>query len=526
MWLLLDDVSLRLFVPFTSPQSNTFSMKYLSKTNYLEYLFCPKNLWLKINAPELLEDFELSDFEKSIIEKGNEVEEWARKLFPDGVLVDGKNLEEKAIETKKLMDKKVPVLFQATFIADGFVVMADILEYDPKKNVWNLYEVKGTNSLKETSSSKSHIDDVAFQNIVLQSAKIPMGKLCIMHLNKDYKKQGDITLDKLFIVNDVGDKIKEIHDATKTTMSEALAYILKKGEPKGNCSCLYKGRNQHCPTFSYSNKKVPGYSVHDLSRIGSSKRKLKDLIDRNIYDVADIPLDMEFSPVQQNQIDVFRTGKPMINSGEIKAELESLEFPLYFLDYETYSPAIPLYDNYRPYQHVPFQFSLHVLDSPGGELRHIEFLHEEDSNPSVDFAEFLIKHIKDAGTVIVWHKVFECGRNKDLGEMHLEHKAFFERLNNQIYDLKDIFQKQHYVHSDFRGSISIKKVLPVLVPELHYKDLNIQEGGAAMEKWRSMISNKTLPDEKKKISADLLEYCKRDTYAMYAIWKVLNELIS
>ncbi len=495
----------------------------VSKTTFLEFLMCPKNIWFKLHKPELLEMFELSPFELQLVEQGNEVEAYARNLFPGGVQVTA--TEDEAVrETERYMLAKVPAIFQATFVVDGFITKVDVLTYDKVNDRWDICEIKGTNSIKEEGSDRSHIDDLAFQASVLKRAKIPVGRYVLVHLNKEYVRDGDLDLHEMFLMDDMTDKILARLPDVEEKMAAARAHLPKATEPAFQCECIYSGRSSHCTTFQHSHPYVPNYSVHDLARIGNSKKKLAMMIERKVYDLADVPADIELSEIQQNQLQVHRTQEPIIDADKIREELGSLEFPLYFLDYETFAPAIPMFDGYSPYSRIPFQFSLHILRDPKSEPEHIEYLHEERSDPSEPVADLLAKHIKSKGTVISWNKSFEQGVNRELAERAPHHRAALERINNQMYDLKDIFHKQYYVHPEFRGKTSIKKVLPALVSGIRYADLNIKEGGQASDAWWQMISSTTTPAERKKISEDLKTYCGLDTYAMFQIWRNLNAL--
>lgn len=496
----------------------------ISKTIFLDYVFCPKNTWLKLNKPELLEQFELSAFEQNLMEQGNEVEAYARNLFPGGIEVV--ETGERAVEeTARFMAAEVPSIFQATFIVDGFIARNDALVWDDKNGCWDLYEIKGTNSLKEGGTDHNHIDDLTFQASVLQRADIAVGRYFLVHLNKDYVRFGALNTDELFLIEEQTEKVLAWLPIVEEQMKTAKEYLNSKKEPAGGCECIYNGRSRHCTTFKYSNPEVPNYSVHDISRIGASKKKLAMLIDEKIYELEDVPEDMELSDIQVNQIAVHHKQKSMIDLEGIEEELKNLKFPLYFFDYETYAPAIPAFDGYSPYQRIPFQFSLHILEKPGTEMSHIEYLHEELSDPSEHVALLLEEHIGSSGTVIAWNKSFEAGVNKELALRIPQHKATMERVNNMLYDLMDVFKKQHFVHPEFRGSTSIKKVLPALVPELSYKDLGIKEGGQASNAWWEMLAPGTTPERSAEISKDLKIYCGLDTYAMYAIWEKLHKML-
>ncbi len=499
-------------------------MKHISKTTYLEFLSCGKNTWLRWYKPELKSLFKLSDFDKSLVDKGNLVEEWARKLFPDGVLITESD-EEALRVTQEYITEKKHVIFQSKFIHDKFLAKNDVLEYDKFNDCWNLYEIKGTNTLDENVREIDHVEDATFQTIILRAKGIKVGKVFIIHLNKEYVREDEINVEELFVKDDITEEVKNREEFTKEKMHKAAECLFQQNEQALVCQCVYSGRSAHCATFKYSYPDIPEYSVHDLSRIGNSKKKLESLVDSQIFDISEIPEEFELTPNQKNQVFTHKTQRPMIDLIAIKKELQSLSYPLYFLDYETYPPAIPLFNGFKPYQQIPFQFSLHVLNEPGGELTHAEYLHEEASDPSLDVITQLKKTIGSNGHVITWNKRFEKGINSQMAERNPEHADFLESVNDRIYDLMDIFQKQFYVHHGFKGKVSIKKVLPVLVPKLSYKDLEIKEGGSAMEAWYEMVFNTETQEEKLKIAKDLRTYCGLDTYAMYAIWKELINIV-
>ena len=209
--------------------------------------------------------------------------------------------------------------------------------------------------------------------------------------------------------------------------------------------------------------------MHDIVRIGSSKKKLTYFKDEHIYTLDAIPGDFELGEAQHNQVHAHKRGAPIVDSDAIRAALEAYRYPLYFCDYETFAPAIPVCDGYSPYQRIPFQFSLHVLRSPGAALEHVEFLQEELRDPTEAVARLLAEVIDPQGSVVVWYAPFERTVNQEIARRSPLHASVISRINGQLVDLREIFAQQHYVHPEFRGSTSIKAVLPVLVPELSYK---------------------------------------------------------
>ncbi len=469
----------------------------LSKTDYIIWRDCHKNAWLKVHKPEIYRAHTLSAFELQIIETGNEVDLLARDLFPTGE-------------------------YQKRFETDGYLAITDILT--EKDGEFNIYEVKATNDIDK----KTHLHDLTFQYIVLKRAGLNIKSANLVHLNSEYVRQGELDITQLFMIEDMTETVEEMAEEVFAEMQLAKEYLESETEPVGPCDCLKKGRSAHCTTFSYSNPGVPEYGIHDLTRIGLSKRKLTELVDSNIFKLEDIPEALELSDVQKNQVWTYLTGREIISKENISEELDKLVFPLYFLDYETFPAAIPRFDGFSPYNQIPFQYSLHILSSPEEKIEHVDFLYSHSEDPSRSFVESLQGHIEPKGSIVVWHKDFECGRNRELAKRIPESKSFFDNIETRIFDLEIIFKKQQYVHKDFKGSSSIKKVLPVLVPQLSYKDLEIKEGGAASIIWGQMTEPGSLFSEEEKLVVieNLKTYCKLDTYAMYAIWASLYQLIT
>ncbi len=491
----------------------------ISKTDYLLWRECKKNTWIKLHKPEIFYAVELSDFEKSIIERGNEVEAEAQKRFPTGVLIEGRDEQAQKLTQKYIADKE-RTLFQPVFLKDGFLAALDILQYDKETGKYSIFEIKASNDVDE----KTHLYDLAFQVALLKKCGIKIDIANIIHLNSKYVRNGELDIEKLFTINNQTKEVEELLPKVEFEMEAAKEYLSQEKEPSGYCDCVYKGRSAHCATFSYSNPTVPEYGIHDIARIGMSKKKLQELADRSIFKIEDLPDNIELSEIQKNQVDAYIFDRVSIKKLEIGQELKNLVFPLYFLDYETYPSAIPRFDGFSPYQQIPFQYSLHIVESPDAEPIHKEFLHTGSDNPSEHFAKSLQKHIGPKGNIIVWNKKFECKINNELAKRLPETKSSIDDLNARVYDLMDIFSKQFYVHKDFKGSTSIKYVLPVLAPELSYKKLEIQEGGTASQKWNEITTCEMDQKVKKEIAENLKEYCKLDTYAMYAIWKHLFEL--
>lgn len=493
----------------------------ITKSDFIRYLECPAYFWFFKKKPEILDNQELSDFDKELIKNGQQVELWARKLFCTGVLVEGR--QGVAIkETQDLLRAGQKTIFQATFEAEDLYAMVDILEWDEANKSWIINEVKGTT--EKDKKNDEHLHDAAFQYVLLKKAGYKVARVNLIELNKEFRKQGEINVRSLLQITDITDKVVELEGEIGLMIPDMKRILENDREPLP-CECLYKSRNNHCPAFKYLHPDIPEYSVHDIVRIGSSKKRLEALIEGGYYSIEEIPEDFKLTDLQRNHVNVTQTKTPIIKSMKIKENLNELVYPLYFLDYETYPTAVPIYDGCTPYEQVPFQYSLHILRVPDGELDHHEFLHTDPAiHPMKALAEALMKVIGNEGSIIVWNKKFEGKCHEELALLLPQYADIFHSYNQRLFDLMDVFSENHYVHHDFRGGYSIKDVLPVLVPEMSYKTLNIRDGSMAMNGWKAMMFEMTEQQEKDQMKHDLLKYCELDTLAMVKIFEVLKKL--
>ena len=517
-------------------QIKTSGKLQISKTDYLSFRFCRKDLWLKKNQPDKFPQDRLSEFQLEIVKEGKEVDKESQNLFPGGTDILG-DQDAAVAETKYHLelvssDKEEVVLFQAAIKHNPYYIRTDILKWNAKINGWELYEVKATTKVKKEKFN-NHIYDLAFQYNVCKMSGIDVKKMGVIHLNKYYKKLGPINYTQLFKTTDVTEEVLNTAEDVSKEMGIMIDYL--SGPEEKFCQCRYRTRStgNHCSSFEYSNPDIPKYAVHDVSRI--SPKKLGFLVEEEIFSIQEIPENFNLSDNQLIQVEAAKKNKPIIDTERIYEFLNTFQYPLYFLDYESYLPAVPWFDRYGPYQNIVFQYSLHVLNEPMSnydevellkkKLRHTEFLATKTQDPSLELVESLQNDIpNDSGSVIVWHKPFEMGRNKELGELNPAASHYMEQLNDRIIDLKEVFSKCMYVDPRFRGSSSIKKVLPVLAPELSYENLPINNGADANKSWGKMIKGEFSDHEAKKVQRDLLVYCEQDTFAMVRIWQVLKNL--
>lgn len=497
----------------------------LTKTNFLISKGCNKNAWLKIHKPDVYHTKELSAFELNIIDTGNEIDQLARQLFPEGVLVGDRN---DADYTAELIARKTPVIYQPVFKTDKYSAIADILVFNTASGMYDLYEVKSSTATEEGEGGRrteEYIIDIAFQKVVLDTLGIQVGTFNLIRLNKEYVRSGELSLRELFLVEDMTTKVEAIISDISGQMAGVHEYLSRDEEPVGHCDCWTKSKSNHCTTFWYSNPDIPEYSVHQISRIGSSPKKLTALVEGDIIDIHDVPSDFELTDNQRRQVDVAQSGRVTIDSEGVDTFLSRLVYPLAFIDYETFPSAIPRYSGYRPYQQIPFQFSLHIIEQEGGEVTHSEFLHTKNTNPDEDFVKSMKANLPATGTILVWSQKFEKGINNQIAARLPQYQKFIEGVQDRVVDLIEPFDGKTavYWHPEFYGRSSIKVVLPALVPELSYKTLEIQEGGAAADTWNRIVSGEYNEEEAKRKADALLKYCHLDTLAMVEIWKVLKQ---
>jgi hypothetical protein len=497
----------------------------ISKTNFITFLDCAKNAWLKIHRPDIYNKYPLSSFEQNIIDTGNKIDEMARGLFPNGKTVESRTDTEL---TKKLMTEHSPVIYQPVFATEKFLMASDIFVWNETTSLYDFYEVKSSTSSEENGGRKTedYLIDIAFQKALLDDLSVKIGTMNLIRLNKEYIRSGDIDIHKLFLIENLTDTVNEKLGEVRNSMEVANEYLSRETEPLGHCDCIFKGWNSHCTTSQYSNADLPEYPVHAIARV--NKKKLIELVDSNILSIQDVPEDFELSENQRRQVDTAQSNKEYVDRKGIREFLDTMKYPLAFLDYETYPSAIPQHNRDRPYQQTPFQFSLHVIKSDGSELDHYDFLYTEKGCPDESFAEALKKHLPETGSVVVWNQKFEKGINDQIGDRLPQYKGFMASVNERVVDLMLPFSGKTtvYDHHKFQGSASIKYVLPALVPELSHKDMHIQEGGTASDTWNRIINDEYSEQEKAMKIDALKKYCHLDTLAMVEIWRVLNSSIS
>jgi hypothetical protein len=486
----------------------------ISKSDYSKYNQCVKMLWLYKNRKDLVPK-DIGEQMAGLIAQGQAVEEEAYKLFPGGVKTQNTAFRGAVDETTRLLKGGAPAIFQGSFWINDLYCRTDIIKKDEKENSWDIYEVKSATKIKD-----DYVPDLAFQKMCLNAAGLAVGRTFVIHINNEYVKKGKIDVKKLLSVKEVSADVDALSDRVRMDANEMDELIRSRQEPK--IKILRQCHNPYsCMFLDHCWKNVPEHSIYNAYL---SEEILNRLLDDGIVKIEDVPTGLITNIKYERYYKAVKSGKIHIDQKAIAKELKKYKYPLYFLDYETNSPAIPMFDGYRPYQRMVFQYSLHVIEKPGSEIKHYEFLADKYEDPSVELAKTLSGQIGAKGSVIAWYKKFEAGCNTEMGERYPEYAKFFESVNKRLLDLMDFFANGYYVDKDFFGSSSLKKVLPVLAPHLSYKELNIQEGGTASESWLPLILGELPSDEKQALKSDLLKYCELDTFAMVEIFSKLKSI--
>jgi len=476
----------------------------LSKSRFIAGLQCPLRLWNELYRRELATPPDAAL--QAIFDRGTAVGELAQQRWPGGALVGFKPWErEPAIAaTQKLMaDPKVPAIYEAAIQHQGVFIRVDVLVRNGQG--WDLVEVKASTSPEK----EVFMDDIAIQHWVATGAGLSIQKAGILVLNRDYVYPGgEYDLDQLFTLFDATDHCRAAAERIGkqvTTFHHMLAEPDPPDIPIGNhCFAPYE-----CPYYAHCSEGVefPDNPLDHLHRLHHTRRA--ELEAMGIERIEDIPEEFNLNGMQQRIRQAVITQQPW-QSGQLAEVLNDVEWPLYYLDFEAFQPALPRFPDTRPYQAIPFQYSLHV-ETEDGQLSHHEYLHTEPTDPRPPLAQSLINAIGTHGSIVVYSG-YERRILNELATAVPELATQLQATTERLWDLLPII-RNHYYHPDFRGSFSIKAVLPALVKGNDWSELEIADGMAAASAYEQAISNLKSASAQS-IFSELREYCRKDTQAM------------
>jgi hypothetical protein len=485
----------------------------LSKSTFLRGSQCKKSLYIHWHHPELKD--KLSVMQQAIFSQGTDVGKIAQKLFPGGVdagIHVPANYVKSIEMTSRLIRDGVPVIYEAGFSFNNLHCFVDILVKDD--DGWKAYEVKSSTQLKPVN-----LLDAAFQYYVITSCGLELVDISLVTLNTLYERIGELDISQLFKIESVKEQIINCQDKVKQDIEEffftlnlPLVPVIDIGP---HCTDPYD-----CDFRGHCWQHVPDYSIFNIARLSGDKKW--ELYRMGILRFEDIPPDFKLNDSQWQQVKAELKGEKHIDIKAIMEFLDGLHYPLYFLDFESFQPAVPMFDHSRPYQQVVFQYSMHIQDNKVPGLTHKAFLANPDgSDPRILFINRLISDIGENGDIIVFNKSFESSRLTELAASFPEFRDHVTGINARMKDLMVLFQQRQYYVPEMKGSYSIKQVLPAMVPGFSYDKMPIGDGGSASMAFTSIFSE---PDQEKirTTRQNLLDYCKLDTLAMVEILKVLK----
>lgn len=488
---------------------------HLSKSKYIEGIQCKKILWLNKYHPE--EKTNLNN--ESVLEQGDMVHEVARYLFKEHINITyTENLKQMISDTYNTIESYQDIVItEASFNYQNNFCSIDILK--KQSDNFAIYEVKSSTKLKDV-----YLQDAAYQYYVLTNLGFKVTNCYLVVLNNNYIRQGPIDLEKLFLKQDITAEVLNLQSTVATNLLAINEYMQSAIEPRStidiNCFKPYP-----CPYFNYCTKHLSEYNVFKLANMSTQKKI--SLYHDNLAEYPDL-LKCQLSDKYHQQIlyDLYNY-EPHIDKEKIKTFLSSLTYPLYFLDFETYQMPIPLYDNLSPYEKVPFQYSLHYLESPNSKLLHKEFLSPQGIDPRRNLAEQLVKDIPQNCQIIAYNMAFEKSVIKKLAQLYPDLSNHLLNLYDNFTDLMIPFKERYYYTKEMHGSYSIKAVLPALFPDdpsLNYQSLELVHNG--QEATQAYLKSANLSDEELNYTRKrLLKYCELDTYAMVKIFEKLQEII-
>jgi hypothetical protein len=477
----------------------------LSKSKYLTGLNCLKALWLAAHEPYRASP--PSAFQQHLFRQGREVGLRARAEFPGGRLISApSSAAAKAVrDTREALEAGAGVLFEAAFVHRGVLVRVDVLKREGEG--WEIIEVKSSTRVKE-----EHLPDVAVQSYVLAGSGLDVRSARLMHINRGAAYP---ELAELFVRPEISDLMEE-------HLEEVNENILGFKKVLGQSACprvrigLQCSRPHECSFKSYCWRHVPRVSVFNIPRL--TEQSTEELLSRDILAIEDVPGAFPLSAGQQRFVALQRRRRPEIDWPAIRAQLDALTYPLYFLDFETDSPALPRFAGMHPFDKLPFQYSCHILHADG-TLDTCEYLHTAGDDPRPPLARSLASRVGPRGRLVAYNASFEKQVLAGLAEQVNELSSELLDMAARLWDLLEIFRR-HYADPRFAGSLSIKNVLPVLVPRLSYDTLAVRNGSDAQAVWNRLIGLEE-GEEKARLARGLEAYCRQDTLAMVEIYRVL-----
>ena len=497
---------------FRHPGTNMVDKPKLSKSRYVSGTQCHLRLWYDSYERDLAPAPD--DVLQAVFDTGHEVGELACRRYPGGHFVrhDHRHVPEALTETRQVVDAgTAPALFEAAFEHDGVLVRTDVIER-LLGGGWRLIEVKSTTRVKEV-----FIADLAIQLWVLRGAGMDVRDAAVLTLDSSYVYDGvRLDLDALFRLHPMFREAISRLDSVGVQLRMLAGPVAPDIAPDSHCFEPYP-----CPYYAHCTRDriTPDHGIDELPRLTPSRRVLLEA--SGIEEIRDVSDDFPLTKLQRIVCQAVREDSPVMHA-DIHKDLAQIKLPVLYLDFETFAPAIPRFAGTRPYQQIPFLFSVHA-EHGSGLPGHGDYLHERTADPRPQLADRLIAAVGGEGSICTYSG-YERGVIHSLAAALPDRAKALGAIERRLFDLLPVVRNGYY-HPEFGGSFSIKNVLPALVPGMGYDDLAVADGQTAAVQYMAALSNPDLP-ERWRIFGNLRVYSARDTLALMELRRALASLPS
>lgn len=492
----------------------------ISKSKYLSGHQCHKKLYLEKNRPDLKPP--VDDALQAIFNQGHRVGLYAQQVYPKGkdATPQNRNAFNWSIQqTKKWILAGEKVIYEATFASMGGFAMLDILLQEENGDI-HAIEVKSSTSVKDY-----HLIDASLQYFVMAKSGFAPKRFSIMHIDNSYTKNGELNVSGLFKLEDITEKVLQLQSEVPKRLGAMQEMLAQNEEP-------YIDIGPHCNNpfdcdfRHYCWRHVPKDSVFDLPRAAS---KAWQFYREGRIKISDLETE-ELTPTQIPHYREITENTGAFDRVSIRNWLKQIEYPICFLDFETIQCGIPIYDNSRPYQQIPVQYSIHWIEKEDAPIEHFEYLADFTTDPRIQQAQSLSEKLEKAGNIMAFNMSFEKKCIESIAALNQDLSQTLTASYPKFVDLIEPFRKGWAYFLGMKGRNSIKRIYGSMFPDssLNYQGLKVADGGTASTVLKSLAESefKGSITEMETIRGDLLEYCKLDTMAMVKIWEYLGKRVT
>lgn len=483
---------------------------FLTKSRFLQYDKCPRYIWLQVNETNLLKKQDLKYSYES-----DKVSKFARKLFPDSIYQYNTSSKQENIDKTlhHLTDKKT--IFNAVIGIDSLYAQVDILE--PAGGYgWNIYELKNSPSLKK----REIIKELTFQKFIAESLNMKINGCYAINVNSEFKKEGDVNPENLFNIHDFTNEVNLVNRTEFDLQIKELLYFLKKEDSEESIKNSCKTpKSCRASTICWGE-----LEESDIFHLREGTDQSIKYYNKGVRFIQQIPEEDELTFKQSIQVKTEKLGIPHIDKNVISEYIESIRYPVYYLDFETINSSIPIYERSRPFQHIPFQYSLHIQQTEKSSIEHHEYIDAGAGDPRQEILALLSKLILPGGTIVCFEDTFEKRCLRESADIFPEYNEWYKMIVNDFFDLAMPFKAFAYYHPEQKGSTSLKKVVAALTGS-GYESLHIKDGYSANFEFLKIKTGELSPSEKKQIYFNLAEYCKQDTWSLHLVLNQLREMV-